>query len=359
MTDLVLAELNTARTALAKADTIQKTKNVLDVAVAAETYAKRQKLGEEAISFATSIKVEALRQLGNMLKDTPRNKGSRLVGGSSKYSGGSDVEPPDEVPTLSEMGLDKKTSKLAQDIASLPEEQYEKVRQGVASLSKAQKKVRELRSVERRAELVEIAKTVSPSDRYDVFVGDISNVELEPNSIDAIITDPPYPKDCLPLWRELGKFAKRHLKVGGVLLAMTGDLYLPEIINMLGENLTYQWVLACVLPGQHSEVFAAWVNNQMWKPVLVYRNGGELVNIGSDLFENGTRDKGFHEWGQGIDGYLWQVEHFTKPNDIICDPFLGGGTTAVASIKSHRRFIGFDIEEENVLITKSRLHALI
>lgn len=127
MTDLVLAELNTARTALAKADTIQKTKNVLDVAVAAETYAKRQKLGEEAISFATSIKVEALRQLGNMLKDTPRNKGSRLVGGSSKYSGGSDVEPPDEVPTLSDMGLDKKTSKLAQDIASLPEEQDEQV----------------------------------------------------------------------------------------------------------------------------------------------------------------------------------------------------------------------------------------
>lgn len=43
------------------------------------------------------------------------------------------MEPPDEVPTLSDMGLDKKTSKLAQDIASLPEEQYEKVRQGDTS----------------------------------------------------------------------------------------------------------------------------------------------------------------------------------------------------------------------------------
>jgi N6-adenosine-specific RNA methylase IME4 len=160
--DLVLAELNTARTALAKADTIQKTKNVLDVAVAAETYAKRQKLGEEAINFATSIKVEALRQLGRMLKETPRNTGVRMAG---KDIGGTKWEPPMNTPTLEEMGLDKRTSKLAQDIAALPEEQFEAVRGGVMALSKAQKEVSRERN--KNKPVAEI-----PDGKYRVFYAD-------------------------------------------------------------------------------------------------------------------------------------------------------------------------------------------
>ena len=234
-------------------------------------------------------------------------------------------------------------------------ELFEEMRAGIIHMKDAMREVKSKRLNNKHAELIKLAETAALSDRWNVFVGDIGNVELEPNSLDAIITDPPYPQDCLPLWRELGKFAKRHLKVGGVMLAMTGSLYLPQIINMLNDNLIYQWVLACVLPGQHSEVHAAWVNNQMWKMVLVYRNGGDLVNIGSDLFENDKRDKDYHEWGQGVGGYIWQVEHLTKPNDLICDPFLGGGTTGIAALVSSRRFVGFDIDEEKVAIAKARI----
>src|SRR5690349_21582647 len=68
------------------------------------------------IGYARRIKVEALRQLGKMLKETPRNKGTRANGGTT---GGTKMEPPDETPTLAELGLDKKTSKLAQDIDEL------------------------------------------------------------------------------------------------------------------------------------------------------------------------------------------------------------------------------------------------
>lgn len=135
-TDIVVQKLDAARTALAEAKTIQETKRILDVAAAAEILARRQKLGEEAILYATAIKVEALAQLGRMLKGTPRNKGVRLVGGSKKYSGGSEVIPPDDIPTLAELGLDKKTSKLAQDVASLPPEKLEAVKNGIVSLSK-------------------------------------------------------------------------------------------------------------------------------------------------------------------------------------------------------------------------------
>jgi ParB-like chromosome segregation protein Spo0J len=235
---------------------------------------------------------------------------------------------------------------------------FEQVLAGNLTLKEAKKEIRTQEKKEQHAKLTKLAETVPASDRWNIFQGDISKVRLEPGSIDAIITDPPYPKDCLPLWGELAKFAKHHLKPGGVLLAMTGNLYIPDILAMLGEHLTYQWQLACTLPGQHSEVHAAWVNNQMWKPILVYRNGGDLVNIGSDLFQNEGKDKAFHVWGQGVDGYRWQIEHFTKPNDLICDPFLGGGTTAVAALQLKRRFVGFDVEPEKVAISKGRLAEL-
>ena len=142
-TDIVLQKLDTAKNALAEAKTIQETKRILDVAAAAEILARRQKLGEEAVQYATSIKVEALAQLGRMLKETPKNTGVRMSG---KDIGGTKWEPPINVPTLAEMGLDKKTSKLAQDIADLPEEQFEAVKSGVMALSKAQKEVSKKRN---------------------------------------------------------------------------------------------------------------------------------------------------------------------------------------------------------------------
>jgi ParB family chromosome partitioning protein len=133
ITDLVVAKLDAARMALAEAKTIQETKKILDVAAAAEIYAKRQQLGEEAIQYATTIKIEALAQLGRMLKGTPRNPGARLAG---RDIGGAILVPPSDIPTLAELGLDKKTSKLARDIAELPEEELEKVKERVVSLSK-------------------------------------------------------------------------------------------------------------------------------------------------------------------------------------------------------------------------------
>ena len=45
--DLILAKMDTARMALAEAKTILETKNILDVAVAAEIYAKRQQSGKK------------------------------------------------------------------------------------------------------------------------------------------------------------------------------------------------------------------------------------------------------------------------------------------------------------------------
>lgn len=49
------------------------------------------------------------------------------------------------------------------------------------------------------------------------------------------------------------------------------------------------------------------------------------------------------------------IDEYSKPNDLILDPFLGSGTTAVACKELGRRFIGIEIEEKYVAIARRRL----
>ncbi|MDR2402917.1 MAG: site-specific DNA-methyltransferase, partial [Spirochaetaceae bacterium] len=50
---------------------------------------------------------------------------------------------------------------------------------------------------------------------------------------------------------------------------------------------------------------------------------------------------------------LIQLYSFT--NDIILDPFMGSGTTAVAAKKIKRNFIGYDINEEYIKLANTRI----
>ena len=128
--DVVIQKLDRAKQALAEANTIQQTKQILDVATAAEIYAKRQQLGEDAINYAFEIKIEALARLGDLLKETPKATGGEH-GGKTKIDG-SRKEPSNPTPTLADLGLDKKTSMIAQQTGRrLPED----VRHAIATKS--------------------------------------------------------------------------------------------------------------------------------------------------------------------------------------------------------------------------------
>lgn len=48
----------------------------------------------------------------------------------------------------------------------------------------------------------------------------------------------------------------------------------------------------------------------------------------------------------------------TKEGDIVLDPFIGTGTTAVAAIKLKRQYIGFDISEEYISLAKEKIKNL-
>jgi len=42
----------------------------------------------------------------------------------------------------------------------------------------------------------------------------------------------------------------------------------------------------------------------------------------------------------------WFIKLFTKEGDLVLDPFLGSGTTAIASILLHRNYIGIEKQKE-------------
>jgi site-specific DNA-methyltransferase (adenine-specific) len=201
------------------------------------------------------------------------------------------------------------------------------------------------------------------TDRYRLYVGDIieAGAQVASDSLDWIITDPPYPKDYLALYGDLAAFATRTLKPGGSLLAMVGQSYLPEIMAALGAGLRYHWTLAYLTPGGQSVQLWERKVNTFWKPVLWFVKGDYKGDWIGDVCRSdpNDNDKRFHEWGQSESGMADIIHRFTYPGQTICDPFLGGGTTAVVAVKMGRLFIGIDNDASAVETTTRRLTELV
>ena len=49
------------------------------------------------------------------------------------------------------------------------------------------------------------------------------------------------------------------------------------------------------------------------------------------------------------------VSDFTNPGELICDPFMGSGTTGKMAKLNNRRFIGIEKVEEYFNIAKERI----
>lgn len=49
------------------------------------------------------------------------------------------------------------------------------------------------------------------------------------------------------------------------------------------------------------------------------------------------------------------IQLYTYKGDLVLDPFVGSGTTAVAAVRAERHYVGFDTEPEYIKIAKERL----
>lgn len=92
---------------------------VMDAAAAQEVFAKRQRLGEDVIAYAHTIKIRALGRLGELLKQLSKATGGQR-GGRGRKIDGSRKEPSIQVPTLADLGVSKKVAFIANQLAALP-----------------------------------------------------------------------------------------------------------------------------------------------------------------------------------------------------------------------------------------------
>lgn len=180
---------------------------------------------------------------------------------------------------------------------------------------------------------------------------------VKENSVDCIITDPPYPREYIPLYGDLSRLAARVLKPGGSLIVMCGQSYLPEVMKELCTAMKYHWTCAYMTPGgQSPQLFHKCVNT-FWKPLLWFTKGDYGGNWVGDVLKSppNDNDKQYHKWGQSLLGTRDIVERFTNPDDVVLDPFLGGGTTGAAAVTVRRRFIGADVSQECIDTARARI----
>lgn len=52
------------------------------------------------------------------------------------------------------------------------------------------------------------------------------------------------------------------------------------------------------------------------------------------------------------------IKLFSFTNDIVLDPFMGSGTTAIAAIKNNRNFVGYEINEKYINLANNRIENL-
>jgi 16S rRNA G966 N2-methylase RsmD len=254
-------------------------------------------------------------------------------------------------------GVSEKTVRRAGEFA----EEVERnpiVQEAIANRVPVQKVKKEQRSKEiakQRDEIAQKAKTVAVNNRFLVVQADMSTYHL-PEPVDIIITDPPYPREFLPLWNHLAKRANDWLKPNGIIIAMSGQAYLDQVYAMMSEHLDYYWTACYYTPGQPTPLRHVNVNTN-WKPLLIYTRKGERYGgkIFGDVATSTHNDKDFHKWGQSVTGMEDIVRRFTIPGQTVFDPFCGAGTTGVAAVKNGCFFHGIDIEKQNVDISLARI----
>jgi DNA modification methylase len=94
-----------------------------------------------------------------------------------------------------------------------------------------------------------------------------------------------------------------------------------------------------------------------WKPVLVFQNGKKKIeNTIQDYFVSEAREKTLHEWQQSKSGVAYLIDMFTKPNDLIIEPFAGSGTTIKVALAKKRRIKAAEIDETTYNIAKAVIH---
>jgi len=179
-----------------------------------------------------------------------------------------------------------------------------------------------------------------------IICGDCLEVmkDIPSDSVDLVLTDPPYPdyyreeyqyKDGLLL--PLKRFKCKEL------IFWSAKVKFP-----LDYTAIHIWDKKCGVGSMYERIFER--NGQKnWKVYRYY-----LIN--SDVAAKYTGDTFWkHSSQKPIKLIKNLILENSKEGDIILDPFLGSGTTAVAAKQLNRKYIGIEISPKYCEIARQRL----
>jgi len=135
----------------------------------------------------------------------------------------------------------------------------------------------------------------------------------------------------------------------------------PAVLRLIGHYADY--IKEVIIWDKKMAEPAMYINtlNSAFELIIVFAKSNRKARS-FDVFnaERGTVDNIFRI-GKNSNKGKEQIEHkacfplelprkiimlFTNPNDVVLDPFIGSGTTAIACIKEHRHFVGFELNKE-------------
>lgn len=201
--------------------------------------------------------------------------------------------------------------------------------------------------------------------------------QMEAESVDLVLTDPPYGISYQSAWRtdKEDRFdmvandgqpfvwwlydAFRVLKNGGALVCFCRwDVQedFAKAIRWAGFNLKSQviWDREAHSLGDLKASFAP-QHDVVWfavKGKFEFKNGRpkSVVRV-----MRVSADKMVHPTEKPVDLMKYFVEKLSQPGNVVLDPFMGGGATAVACQQTGRNYLGFEINEEYVKVAERRV----
>ena len=195
--------------------------------------------------------------------------------------------------------------------------------------------------------------------RNQVVTGDARELAraLPDESVDLVFTDPPYPREFLPLYGWLAEEAARVLKPGGSCLTIMPQAYADIVLPAMTRHLDYHW-LNCMYQPTVTNTARFWPKQIYihWKPVLWLTKGKrELRRFVDDGVTTSVRDKRFHAWGQNEQWAFYWLDQIGWSGSVTWDPFCGGGTVPAVCKQLGRQWVAFEIDPETATLARERV----
>ncbi len=191
------------------------------------------------------------------------------------------------------------------------------------------------------------------------------------NCVDLVLTDPPFGKICYRGKGGIGKLKEKNRTYESMVhWGITLKPTIPQIKNILklGKNYIVWGGNYFLEAFSSTNCFLIWDKQGDWVETCFAGVEMAITSFNSVARRFICRNQGFvkdskdgkinHPTPKPSELMIWCLEKYSKPNDLILDPFCGSGTTCVAAKMLGRNYIGIDISEEYCETARMRIKAV-